>query len=393
MTDYKKLLENSIRRLRQSELSGRNKEIILDFHDYCFSLGLSTRRVLKYLCCLPKLARWLDRDFDKATKRDIQRLMATIEKSDHACRTKYDLKKIVKRFYKWLEGEDEYYPRKVRWIKCTLKNAGKRLPEEMLTQKEVQGMIQAVHQMRDKALISALYEGGLRAGEVLALKIKHVQFHSNYLKLTIPQKGKTGVRNIVLVTSIPYLSNWISHHPRAGDPDAPLWVSIGTLNHGQAICYNTMRKILTQAAEKCGVKKRVNPHSFRHARATFLANILTESQLKKYFGWTQGSKMAAVYVHLSGRDVDNAILEIHGLKKKETDRADQELEPVQCPRCKTRNEPEVEICTNCGMPLTVKAAADAERKEEQFMRLMDPEVVEKMIEKKVQRLLKERADE
>ncbi len=199
------------------------------------------------------------------------------------------------------------------------------------------------------------------------------------------------MRKIVLVTSIPYLSNWVSHHPRGGNPDAPMWVSVGTLNHAREICYNTLRKILAQAAEKCGVKKRVNPHTFRHSRATFLANRLTESQLKKYFGWTQSSRMAAVYVHLSGRDVDSAILEMHGLKQKEAGRADKELEPVQCPRCKVPNEPEVEICTNCGMPLTIKAAAEAEQKEEQFMRLMDPEVVEKMIEKQVQRLLKERA--
>jgi hypothetical protein len=32
----------------------------------------------------------------------------------------------------------------------------------------------------------------------------------------------------------------------------------------------------------------VNPHHFRHSRATQLANWLTEAQLCAWFGWVQG---------------------------------------------------------------------------------------------------------
>ena len=35
--------------------------------------------------------------------------------------------------------------------------------------------------------------------------------------------------------------------------------------------------------------------------------------MKEHFGWVQGSEMAATYVHLSGRDVDNALLKLQGL--------------------------------------------------------------------------------
>jgi len=37
----------------------------------------------------------------------------------------------------------------------------------------------------------------------------------------------------------------------------------------------------------------------------------------EYFGWIQGSDMPSTYVHLSGRDIDNAILRIHGKLPKE----------------------------------------------------------------------------
>jgi len=33
--------------------------------------------------------------------------------------------------------------------------------------------------------------------------------------------------------------------------------------------------------------------------------------------WVQGSGMPAVYVHLSGRDVDDATLKVNGFKKQE----------------------------------------------------------------------------
>ncbi|WP_340819137.1 hypothetical protein [Methanolobus sp. WCC4] len=40
--------------------------------------------------------------------------------------------------------------------------------------------------------------------------------------------------------------------------------------------------------------------------------------MNAYFGWVQGSDMPAVYVHLSGRDVDDAVLKANGVVSHET---------------------------------------------------------------------------
>lgn len=42
---------------------------------------------------------------------------------------------------------------------------------------------------------------------------------------------------------------------------------------------NRLKQRLRRIAKRAGIKKKVNPHSFRHARATFLANLLTEAQM------------------------------------------------------------------------------------------------------------------
>ncbi len=75
---------------------------------------------------------------------------------------------------------------------------------------------------------------------------------------------------------------------------------------------------LIKISRKAGINKKIHPHLFRHSRATYMANYLTEAQMNQYFGWVQGSGMPAVYVHLSGRDVDDAILKANGFTKPES---------------------------------------------------------------------------
>ncbi|MGC1119806.1 MAG: zinc ribbon domain-containing protein [Candidatus Methanofastidiosia archaeon] len=72
-----------------------------------------------------------------------------------------------------------------------------------------------------------------------------------------------------------------------------------------------------------------------------------------YFGWVQGSDMPATYVHLSGRDVDDKILQIHGLKPRDKG-GKEELKPQECPRCKYINSPLSRYCGRCGTVLDEK---------------------------------------
>lgn len=123
-------------------------------------------------------------------------------------------------------------------------------------------------------------------------------------------------------------------HPRNDDHEAYLWTGIGTTNKGDPIVYRNLLKRLKTLADKADVKKKVNPYNFRHSRATRLANKLTEAQLREYFGWVQGSDQPATYVCLSGRDTENASLQLHDLKKEEKS---EEEETVECPRCEYRN--------------------------------------------------------
>ena len=223
-----------------------------------------------------------------------------------------------------------------------LKKTKRELPE-ILTESDVEAMIKCSLNARDRALIACLYESGARKGELISVQLKHVTFDENGVVVMLP-RGKTGPRRIRLIFSASYLRDWISVHPLSGDREAILFCALR--EPYPAISDTGLHDQLLKIAKKAGVKKPVNPHSFRHASATRLSRHLTEQELKVYLGWTPGSTMAATYVHLAGEDIDDSILKMHNIKVEDT-HADS-LTVGRCPRCKELNAVTALYCGKCG---------------------------------------------
>jgi integrase len=225
------------------------------------------------------------------------------------------------------------------WIQVRNGNGKTVLPEELLTEEDIQKMIQVCENSRDRAFSLCVFETGGRIAEVLNLRRKH-QFDDYGATLIL--SGKTGDRRNRVIASAPALSQWMNDHP-IKEPDAPLWLTVGSKNHGEPLLYDNARHLLRSLAEKAGIKKRVNTHSFRHALASFMANVLTESQMQEFFGWTQGSKMTKIYVHLSGRELDSTLLQMHGIAA-EMSVTKLKLTVRTCSRCKQKNGSETRFC-------------------------------------------------
>lgn len=378
-------LKSALRNLKKDEsILPRNKKMIFKFDSYLLSLGLTDSRRSKYLVLLKNISRKVKKPFEDLTKEDIMRIVTEIQKNTGFSEwSKADKKITIKRFYKWLKGNDEFYPPEVRWIKAKVKNDRCKLPEELITEDDVKRLADAATTARDKALVQCLYESGCRIAELLTIQLKNVKFDDYGAVLRVT--GKTGDRRIRIVASAPSLAVWMDLHPHKGNPEAFLWSR--NLHKGAKDClpfrYNNAMMLIRRLAKKAGIIKRVNPHTFRHSRATALASKLTEAQMKEFFGWVQGSDMAAVYVHLSGRDIDNAILDVYNLKNKpkETD----QFKPIECPRCSATNSPGSKFCIKCGYALAADVAIQMEdnsRKNDVMERLMkDPEFKELVLRK------------
>ena len=366
-------------RIRTAKYSESNKELIFKFERSLFLEGLTKVRVLKYLNQLNLIAENFDFEFKEATRDDIEFVVEMILKSNRSEATKYDYHITLKRFFRWInKGKD---PECTEWLKFKHKNDFK-LPEEMLTEAEIKQMIETAVHPRDKALIATFWDAGGRTGEIGELKIKHLVFDKYGVVMVVD--GKTGMRRVRLVFSAPYLASWLDIHPDKHNPDAYLWVGIGQRGRSKQLNYSAMRMLIKRLAEKAGIKKRVYNHLFRHSRSTDLAQYLTEAQMKEHLGWTQSSKMAATYVHLSGKQIDQAILKMYGIVDEKE--LKPELTAMECPRCKHMNGSTSGFCSRCGMALRVDVAVDVEKKRSDIaMALM--ELVEK--EPEIAKILRE----
>jgi integrase len=377
----KRNLEAIQRLIDNSSISSENKAHIQNYVNDHLS-QISEARLYKSTYILIRIAKLLKKDFNKVNKKDIQKLVEKInDNKEFSDWTKHDYKVQIKKFYKWLKGNNEFYPEEVRWIKAGNIKLNEKLPENLISEEEVLKLIQTADHPRNKAFIAILYDSGARIGEILTMKIRNVNF-DNYGAI-IKVTGKTGDRRIRLTFSTPYLAEWLNRHPRRENPDESLWVTLASNSKGKPLDYASVRKMLIEIAKKAGVSEdKVNPHNFRHSRATWYASKLTEAQMKELFGWRQDSKMASIYVHLSGRDIDKAVLQAHGTLPKEEESKKTKLSPKKCYRCGKENPPTNMYCGNCGEPLDFNKLREMQMKADNWLEEIlrnDPELAKMII--------------
>ena len=144
-------LESAYRRLAADDLPDETKEVIQRFVNTWLARGVTKSRGVKLVYSLKRLAFILDKPFAEASRDDLIDLVGRLEGVKLAERTKYDLKVVLKTFYRWLKGgEDEQIPREVAWLKPRLRNRSHKLPEDLLTETEVLAMAQAATTPRGK---------------------------------------------------------------------------------------------------------------------------------------------------------------------------------------------------------------------------------------------------
>lgn len=390
-----------IRRVKESKLSERSKEILLRFHGECIAMGLSPVRSLSYLLKIWKLANFSQKDLDRLGKEDIMKFMSGIESGSYHvnCKggrsgkysehTKQSYRMSVKKFFQWLRGhgwKSKQYPEEVSWIIVKKGNGRKKLPEEILTDTEIMEMVKIAGNPRNRAFIGVLYESGCRIGELLTRRLKHVEFDDYGAVLRV--HGKTGSRRVRIILFQQHLRAWLDDHPAKGDQEAPMWISISTRNYGEPLSYPVSRKLLKQTAKKAGIKKPLSSKWFRDARATHLASKLSEAVRCEVFGWVQGSSVSRVYTHLSGANIDNELLGLYGLRSKTEDG----LKLKTCQWCDTQNPPEREKCLKCSILLDpITQSNYAEKKRNLLAQASMPkEEFNRRVEETLSRLLKER---
>ncbi len=87
---------------------------------------------------------------------------------------------------------------------------------KLLTKQDIEKLLKACENSRDRAIIALLFESGCRRGELLSMRICDIEFNSNGLKATFP-KSKTGKRTVQLVYSASFIRQFLEDHPYKDD--------------------------------------------------------------------------------------------------------------------------------------------------------------------------------
>lgn len=158
---------------------------------------------------------------DRCSDRDLKDVLGNLKVTE---KTASLYKVYLKNYFRWRKE-----PEKVAWIRIK-KIKTKIREDDLLTSDEIKKMLESSQSPRESALISILSESACRISEALNLNINDLSKTDYGFKMRI-RDGKTGARDIALISSVPHIKQWVNIHPLRNDSEAPLFVNLGTRNH------------------------------------------------------------------------------------------------------------------------------------------------------------------
>jgi len=360
-----------------SSLSKRNKKFINEFVEFKTNQGISKNRLKTMRLHLIKFAFSLEKDFDKATARDMNQMNGLINRTKMKIPSKADQIIDVRQFYKWLLGKNKHYPEVVDELIIPKKPAyfSNLKAEDLLSDEQIYSMIKACTNTRDKFFIALIgLDGALRPCEAQAIKWKdiHKDEHGYYINIyTAKKSGDEETRPIRIIKSEPYFVKWMQDYPKERKQDFYVFCDIKDASENDFVSLNTIHSLFKRLKKKMKFEGKLYPYLLRHTLITKLEkdSRIPLAILKKFVGHKQSSNVLAAYTHLSQEDVKDIQLLHHGKEIKKVKKEDRE--PITCPNCKKPNEYDAEICAYCNMALSQKRMVKDISEFEEKMKLLE----------------------
>jgi len=298
--------------LRNGKLSKGQKEVLQRYNKFKTNNGMGLNSRTTYLTALKMFCLVVNKEFAEITKKDIEDYLYSIK--DLAEQTKTFKKALLKSFFQWFyECERGEYPEQVKWINIRSRRdktmfKGK---QDLLTSEEIEQLVNACNNLRDRAIMMIMLEWGLRVSSIKNLSIKDIKTDGNgYLSLFVRGKGNVS-GELTLFDSTPDLKAWLRVHKHKDNPDSPLFYALKNKD-GDRLVGNSIHAMISRTGERAGITKKVFPHLLRHIALTRKAKTYTDSELKVIALW-KTSTMTKRYIHLDSEDIKRKEMERRGL--------------------------------------------------------------------------------
>ena len=234
-------------------------------------LGSSTQRGHIHSC--KRFAAFLNRSPDTATAEDIRRFQLHLAEAGLSIcnrnRIMTGLRFLFRVTLRRLDLAGEIYhlrePQKIPLV---------------MSPDEARRLLAVASKLKVRTLLSLAYGCGLRASEVVRLKVKHIDSAQKVIRIE-QSKGRKD-RNVMLSPeALDLLRQWWKVRPSRYDAGAVMserWLFPGN-RRGQPMTTRQLSRLFHQAAEAAGIKKAVTLHALRHSFATHLLERGTDIRI------------------------------------------------------------------------------------------------------------------
>lgn len=164
-----------------------------------------------------------------------------------------------------------------------------KLPK-VLTEKEVILIMNSVHNLKHKAMLLLVYSAGLRAGELINLRISDID--SEQMRVFV--RGGKGKKDRVTILSQKALDA-LRQYFRKYRPKEYLFEG----QTGGKYSLSSLRRVFKRATTHAKIKKQVSLHSLRHSFATHLLENGVDLRYIQVLLGHNSSKTTEIYTHIT----------------------------------------------------------------------------------------------
>jgi integrase/ribosomal protein L37AE/L43A len=289
----------------------------------------------------------------KVTDIDVLQERDRIMQSKYSTEYKRKLIFNLRRFFLWYWEKNGISKNDISGVVLPKPEWKSKTADDMVTPEQIETVLKACHNARDRCFIAMLWDGSNRPVELLLLSWKDLKVDEHGYSFTTA--AKTGMkRHIRLTTSQPYIESWKREYPGDACGDNPVFVSLRRITGvHKAWTMDSVQEMFSSMREETGIKA-FKPGSIRPSRITDdVKNNYPESYLKMKNWGNLKSPMLDKYTNLRPDYVDGIALEKAGIKRDATTQVKRyKIEVPTCPSCQTLNVPGSMFCAKCHAPMT-----------------------------------------
>jgi integrase/recombinase XerD len=166
-----------------------------------------------------------------------------------------------------------------------------KLLPNVLSKEEVKHILEALENIKHKAMLSLVYSCGLRRSELLKLKPKDIDSKRNIVII----RAAKGKKDRIAPLSERML-HLLREYYKTYKPK--IWLFEGQIA-GEQYSEKSLESVLKQAVEKGKIRKPVTLHWLRHSCATHLLEAGTDLRYIQEILGHKSSKTTEIYTHVS----------------------------------------------------------------------------------------------